>query len=202
MNKMSVILKWGGALLIAAAIGLTMFNMIDDGRAGAKADDARQALTAQIASVQRLNEPQDDTDVFPEQEPPTCSVEDIAYIGVLELPSLGLSLPVCDGWSYDLLQLAPCRYSGTPYGDSFVICAHNYSSHFGRLGEINPGDEATFTDMSGRRFFYKMIEQEIVAPDEAEKMTDSGYALTLFSCNWNGTARVTLRFDAVDAKKF
>ena len=118
-------------------------------------------------------------------------------MGVLTLPRLGLSLPVAAVWSYDALQNSPCRYSGTPEDDNLVICAHNYSSHFGRIGELSPGDEATFTDLNGRVIRYALTEAETLAPDAVGDMTDSGFALSLFTCNWNGTARVTLRFDRV-----
>ena len=199
MSKLSGLLKVFGGILLIAAFVLCIFNLLDAGRAGADADEISRSLTAQINTVQQVNAP-DGTDnaVGFGVEPPTVSIDNASYIGVLELPDLGLTLPVASEWSYPQLQVSPCRFSGSPNGDHFVICAHNYSTHFGGISGLNVGAEAVFTDLDGRRFCYRLKEQEIVEPDDGAHMTDSGYALTLFTCNWNGSARVTLRFDRAD----
>ena len=51
----------------------------------------------------------------PEMEMPVEEIEGNGYIGLLEIPALGLSLPVMSEWSYPNLKLAPCRYSGSAY---------------------------------------------------------------------------------------
>ena len=186
-----------GAVLLIAAVVLCLYNVVDSGRAGAQAEAAQISLSAYIDAIPARDDTAE-TPTFPGEEPPVTAVDEIEYIGVLELPDLGLTLPVVSCWNYDLLQVAPCRYSGSPYDDSLVICAHNYSTHFGRIGELTVGAEAKFTDMNGRVFAYRLAEQETVDPNEGGKMTDSGYALTLFTCNWNGTQRVTLRFDRAE----
>ena len=45
-------------------------------------------------------------------------------------------MPVLIDWSYAKLKKAPCHYYGTYYEKDFVIAAHNYKSHFGRLSEL------------------------------------------------------------------
>ena len=186
--------------MLIAAFALCIFNIVDSGRAGADADQISRGLTAQINTMQTYNDT-DGTDgarVFG-AELPTASIDSASYIGVLELPDLGLTLPVATEWSYAQLQTSPCRYSGSPNSDNFVICAHNYSTHFGGISGLNVDAEAIFTDLDGHRFCYRLKEQETVGPDDGTRMTDSDYALTLFTCNWNGSVRVTLRFDRVDS---
>lgn len=55
------------------------------------------------------------------------------YIGYLHIPELELELPIMAGWTKDRLQISPCRYAGTVRGNDFVIMAHNYTGHFGKL---------------------------------------------------------------------
>lgn len=188
-----------GAILLIAAFVISIFNMVDSGRAGADADEISRILTARINSVQRIDDPDGIDDAYGAgAEPPSVLIDSASYIGVLELPDLGLTLPVASKWSYPQLQMTPCRYSGSPNSSNFVICAHNYSTHFGGISGLNAGAKAVFTDFEGRRFCYRLIEQETVEPDDGTRMINSNYALTLFTCNWNGSARVTLRFDRVD----
>lgn len=198
MNKFGRFLKVFGGVLLIAALALSLYNFVDAGRAGADADEIRRSISTQVKTTQKLNEPDGSDGVRTlGADSPTVSVDSAAYLGMLEIPDLGLNLPVSADWSYDQLRLTPCRYSGSPHDGNLVICAHNYSTHFGGLSELSAGAQAFFADFDGRRYGYTLSEQEIIQPDESARMTDSGYPLTLFSCNWNGSARVTLRFNEI-----
>lgn len=70
------------------------------------------------------------------------------YIGCLTIPSLDLELPVMSDWDYTRLKIAPCLYYGSLETDNMVIAAHNYDCHFGRLSQLNIGDEIIFTYMN------------------------------------------------------
>ena len=74
-----------------------------------------------------------------------------------------------------------------------MICAHNYSSHFGRLRELNPGDEVLLVDMDGVLFTYHVELVEVLEPYETIPMIESEYELTLFTCAVGGEHRVTVR---------
>lgn len=193
-NKFRLILRVSGFLLLSAAFALALFNIADDHRAGEAAQRVQRSLLNHIETVRRTPAADDTSFRLPECAPEAVTVDAQSYIGVLELPQAGLSLPVAADWSYAALQDAPCRYSGAAEDQNLVICAHNYSSHFGRLSELTAGSEAIFTDCSGNIFRYMLVEEETLAPNDIEAMTDSGYALTLFTCSWNGETRRTLRF--------
>ena len=45
----------------------------------------------------------------------TVEVDGRLYVGFLTVPDLGLELPVMADWDYDLLKIAPCRYSVLNY---------------------------------------------------------------------------------------
>jgi sortase A len=129
----------------------------------------------------------------PEIEMPTIDIDGNAYIGWLDIPALSLSLPVMSQWSYENLNIAPCRYSGSAYLDNLVIAAHNYKSHFRTIKNLTAGDQVTFTDADGNVFLYEVAEVEQLFPTDVEAMEESGYPLTLFTCTVGGSYRVAVR---------
>lgn len=130
---------------------------------------------------------------YPDMEIPEVVIGKYAYIGKLSIPSIGISLPVMSDWSYVKLNVAPCRYSGTPYRDNFIIMGHNYATHFANLKNLVPGDRVSFTDMTGNVFEYVVDVVEKIDSENASGMMSSGYPLSLFTCNLYSTARVTVR---------
>ena len=48
-------------------------------------------------------------------------IDGYGYIGVLQIPSLDLTLPIISDWSYPALQVAPCRYAGSAYEGGLVL---------------------------------------------------------------------------------
>lgn len=116
-----------------------------------------------------------------------------AYLGVLTIPALGLELPVNQVWNYAALEQSPCRYFGSAGKPGFVICAHNYWTHFGGIGTLTPGSSVTFTDATDTCYTYEVTEITTLPPDAIETMTSADYDLTLFTCTYGGRARVTVR---------
>ena len=117
-------------------------------------------------------------------------------IGVLSIPVLELELPVLTDWSYAKLKIAPCHYFGSYYEKDFVIAAHNYQSHFGRLSELQPKDLILFTDISGTVYCYEVVLLETLPANATEEMITSGFDLSLYTCTPGGASRVTVRCNA------
>lgn len=196
-----------GLLLIAAALFLTAYNLYDEQRAEQSAlqviDRLEDYLPSEVPTeastepiVEQAPMPNDAPDyvLCPDMEMPVETINGIDYIGVLQIPLLELELPIASEWNYPNLKTAPCRYSGSAYLNNMIICAHNYSSHFGKLKSLSEGDVATFTDMAGNVFIYKMVERETLNPTDIEEMEDGDWDLTLFTCTVGGKTRVTIRF--------
>ncbi len=130
----------------------------------------------------------------PEEAPvETVEIDGNRYIGFLTIPALSLELPVMENWDYDLLKIAPCRYSGTLKDGDLVIAAHNYKRHFGRLSELSVGSEVLFTDAAGSSTKFTVAELEILQPEDVEYMTAGEYELTLFTCTYGGSTRFAAR---------
>ena len=123
----------------------------------------------------------------------TMKVDGNECIGILSIPVLDLELPVLTNWSYAKLKKAPCHYYGSCYEKDFVIAAHNYEAHFGRLSELNPGDIVVFTDVNGMVYYYEVVLLETLQKDATKEMIASGFDLSLYTCTSGGGSRVTVR---------
>lgn len=182
-----------GMLLAGCALGLTVSNRQEDRSAGRQSADLLGALTFCAPAEQSLPEGQiPDYVLDPRRDMPEQTVEGCACVAKLEIPALSLELPVISEWSYESLEIAPCRYSGSLYQNDLVIAGHNYEAHFGRLRTLTLGDEVTVTDLDGNRFRYRVSEVHQLAPEQVEEMTDSEWDLTLFTCTVGGAARLAV----------
>lgn len=119
------------------------------------------------------------------------------YVGVISFPALSLELPVMADWNDEKLSISPCRFSGNVASEDLVIMAHNYTKHFGKIGTLAEGAEVLFTDMEGKTTRYEVVVLDVLAATDVEDMTAGEYDLTLFTCNYSGKSRVTLRCDKV-----
>ena len=195
-----------GAACLMAAIGFVVYNRWK----AENAADISQSLLQDVQLVIDENKTNDplqsengntdsvENDDLPEDaktptEMATIKVDGYDCIGILSVPVLELELPVLTDWSYTKLKKAPCHYYGSYYEANFVIAAHNYTAHFGRLSELQAGDLVLFTDMSGTVHYYEVVLLETLPPTATEAMIASGFALSLYTCTPGGGNRVTVR---------
>ena len=187
-----------GCLILLVALVLGVYNIWVDYRAGQAVDRILERMASRTSQSPQTSQPPGnsatpDYVLDPNREMPTAEIDGYLYIGKVEIPSLNLELPVMDTWDRARMKIAPCRYAGTAYLPGFVICAHNYTSHFGRLKNLASGDSVLFTDMEGYTFSYEVAQVEILASTAVEEMKSDSWDLTLFSCTLDGRARVTVR---------
>lgn len=210
-----------GALLVFGAAGLTGWNLYEGeqaGKASASALDqlrsampettlARSSVASYIAHAQSQNpliEVSEDAEISdqvviplylldPTIPMPKLLADGRLYIGTLNIPVLGLDLPVLDDCTTSGMKKSPCRWSGSAYTDDLVICAHNYPRLFGTLKSLNPDDLVTFTDADGNLFSYRVAGIEIHDPEDVDEVENSEYDLTLYTCTVGGKTRVTVR---------
>ncbi len=198
-----------GVLLLLAALGLTIYNIYDTERAERAADESAKEVAAYREEVQEEAESQMEDVIVEDNRPdyeknpnmpmPEVEIDGRLYIGNLQVPSLGLDLPVISQWSYPALKKAPCRYSGSVYLNNMVIAAHNYRRHFGPVRDLPKGASVIFIDMKGNTFYYEVMAKETLDPMESEKMKNSGYDMALFTCVLSGQARSAIYCNKVAA---
>lgn len=199
-----------GAALLLAALLLWVFNLIQAARAGETAQNVLGDVKQVMASTVRPTAPPapqptgtadaaETEPTAPPAEMPTVTVGYNDYIGYLHIPSQELELPVMSDWSYDKLNVAPCRQFGSYYTDDLVIAAHNFGSHFGKLKNLVPGDTVTFTDVTGADHNYTVASVQTLQPDAVDAVQNSGHALTLYTCTPGGATRVTVFCDRAES---
>lgn len=181
-----------GIALLLAALSLFGYNEWQSAKAGQAASAALEEIAPLWAT------PETAESAMAPDAMPAVEVDGQTYVGMLNFPTLNLELPVMAGWDYDKLQSAPCRYSGSLATADLVIAGHNYTRHFGRLDTLQPGDEVIFTTMNGLQHHYAVALVETLAATDLADMTAGEYPLSLFTCNYSGQARVTVRCEASD----
>ncbi len=197
MKNKAKIFTWIGKVCLLFALLLHLYNIYDN----MNQDQNQKQILEQY--LQKNNRQQDtsliqipDYLLNPEMEMPEVSLpelEEAGCIGILEIPSINIKLPVLSTWSYSLLKKAPCRYTGSIYLDNMVIAAHNSEAHFKKISNLQKGDIVTFTDAVGNVFTYSVAGIELLKPDEVDNMTNGQWPLTLFTCTYGGASRVTVR---------
>ena len=177
-SKPGLIILLAGVLCVTAAAGLFVFNTVRSAQAGNESRHAVEVLTEVIGkeASKSHNLPTDD----PDREMPAIEVEGERYLGILDIPALGLTLPVGESLDDDALQSTPCRYSGSIYSCDLVIGAHNY-----------------FTDAEGHVYPCEVVDLETLRPEQTEELTtknpQNDWDMTLFTCTYSGVERTTVR---------
>ena len=182
-----------GVLLMLAAGGLYAYNRYEDAHAGAEAQTVVQDLEEKV--VEKTETAAASTPEEMTAELPSVFVDGYDYVGVLTIPALDLRLPVMQDWSYPKLKIAPCRQYGSSRTNDLVIAAHNYETHFGKIGTLAVGDEVRFTDMDGIDNYYSVQKVEVHDPTDVDAVKNSGYDLVLYTCTYGGKTRIVVFCD-------
>lgn len=193
-KEIKLVLLFIGIVLIFSSVLFAEQNLEEDRRAGIQSENAANAVVQETKINQELFKdpiPSQELDIH--REMPVMRANGNGYIGMIRIDSLGINLPVMEEWSYEGMKIAPGRYSGSVYEDNFVICGHNYQTHFASLRSAEEGDLVVFTDIDGNEFQYQVSIVEKLAPDAVDEMINSDWPLTLFTCTPGRKARLAVR---------
>lgn len=127
---------------------------------------------------------------------PFITIDGYNYIGSLSIPELKLDLPVlAESEPIKVLKKAPGRYHGTAEQGNLILAGHNYKHHFTHLRRLAPGSRLSFTDVEGKIFNYVVSKVETVGGYDVKGMLagSDAWDLTLFTCTYSRTERVTVR---------
>lgn len=184
-----------GVICIFSGIILVLYNFHENHEMEVSSQNINTILENKI--IENIDDEFTDNDFLMASE----EIDGFKYIGIVEIPSLNIKLPVMDSWSYEKLKISPVYYSGSYFYDNFVICAHNSKAHFGKVRNIKIGDEIHFTSVDGKVFKYIVSNTRVLKDTDVEDMifnkdvNDSmeDWDLTLFTCTLDGKARFTVR---------
>lgn len=179
-----------GTLCLLSSIGLIIYNSIEEKNGEHCASTLLKEMNQKINDNSIIDNPI-------ESEMKMIKIDEYESIGKLSIPVLELELPILNNWDYDKLKKAPCLYYGSYYEENFVIAAHNYQSHFGRLKELKEKDLILFRDVNGNTYYYEVVLIETLSKYASEQMITSGFDLSLYTCTPGGSNRVTVRCNRI-----
>lgn len=224
-NRRGILLLTLGVVMVAASVGLHYLQQRQDQLAGESSAILLEELNREIspgapsyrpteadtteefevvpAAPVSVEAPSVSAPVVEESGEPTVA-EEVPYrtlsgydvMGVLKVPSVYVELPILSNWSDSLLNVAPCRYSGSLETGNLILMGHNYKSHLQPLGNVRVGDSVEFTDANGvvHRFRVAMVEE--ILGSTPEKLA-SEHPLILFTCTFSRHSRIVVRCEAV-----
>ena len=192
-TKRGMFLLLAGVLLVCAALCMQLMQKWQDDMAGQNAN----SLLQQLELNKSFPGMEEDTQNAEQARPVDSKMPEKEFLGYtlcgsLRIDSLNMHLPILSDWDYDMLKVAPCRYSGTISGENLIIMGHNYKTHFTPLHNITAGTEVEFENTYGMVFRYKVAQIEYLKRTEGEKLP-SQYPLTIFTCTPGGLERIVVR---------
>ncbi|WP_310550675.1 class D sortase [Paenibacillus glufosinatiresistens] len=198
MRKLSYLLIAAGILVLLYPWGNERYNdwrqarlLAEAERSFADADTATPSqgssdLRSKYEAVSRIL--QEGELEEPEASPEAASEEHA--IGVIEIPSIEVKLPILEGATKANMKHAAAHVAGTaPLGESgnSAVAAHRAHTKgrlFNRLGEVKIGDSIV-VKARGQIYSYKVVEIRRVLPTDLRVLEDRGQdsMLTLITCD-------------------
>lgn len=184
-----------GVFLILISLTMTVYNKYEDLKAGKDANETLNIIKNEITSQKHV------VDILPTdevREMKTININGDEFIGTITIPSINLELPVLSKFSNSNLKKAPCRYYGNLFTNDLIICAHAYETFFANLNKLKQNDLIIFTDVDGNVYTYEVLEVEVLKETDVDKMVNNEFDLTLYTCTYDNTGRVTVRCNRVN----
>lgn len=190
MNKFSKYLIILGILCILLSITLYIKNKYQELDTGKKSKEILDIIEAKI-NVSDKEEIKSNTEDL------VLNISGYDYIGVINIPSLNIKLPIMRETDYDRLAISPCKYYGNINTNDLVLCAHDYVNQFGKISNLKEDDIVIITDVLGNNYVYKVVLTEELNPTDITNMIDSPFDLTLYTCSYGALKRITVRCNRI-----
>ena len=175
MQKIAKLCLIVGCLLIAGSLAL--FLSVRIGTEQAQKHNAQVVQT--ILGLLPPTQP-GVSESFSNMSMPALEIDGEDYIGLVEIPALGLMLPVSDPWDKGTAMKHPCRFDGTVYDHSLIIGGADRTGQFAGFDQLQLGYTVTVTDMTGRGFDYVIQRVDRTSTPSETVLTARNADLTLF----------------------
>ena len=190
MNKFSKYLIILGILCVLLSITLYIKNKYQELDTGKKSKEILDIIETKI-NVSDKEEIKSNTEDL------VLNISGYDYIGVINIPSLNIKLPIMRETDYDRLAISPCKYYGNITTNDLVLCAHDYVNQFGKISNLKEDDIVIITDVLGNNYVYKVVLTEELNPIDITNMIDSPFDLTLYTCSYGALKRITVRCNRI-----
>ena len=182
-KKFGKFIAFAGILLMVISLSILGYDFCKDVKAKIASDDLVEEIYDKLSNKENKSN--------------ILKINNEEYLGIINIPDIGVELPVANTYSFEKLDYSPAVYSGSIETNDLVICAHNGRAHFANLKKLNPKDKIIIIDANNNKYVYEVCEIIITKPYEIEKMINSEFDLTLFTCTFKGVARLTVRCNRI-----
>lgn len=180
-----------GFILLLAAGGFWLYNNWEDAQANKAANALLFKVQQKIPNASSEPNQSSESGTIKIGADTLTSIDN--SLGILKIPSLGLTLPVQRKYTLDALRTSPCQFTNGGRLERLIICGHNFATHFGKIGTLSKGDAITLTDMGGHTYNFSVSEVLTVEPNDWNALKTGNWDLTLFTCTVGGLKRVLVR---------
>lgn len=165
-----------GAALIVAAVGLYAAKTAAISEAEKKtsqiAEQIENILPARTAGV---------VGEYFEGGMPAYSIDSTDYVGLLQVPNLGIKRPILSAWKQNNVVMCPSKYDGSVYTGFMVIGGSNHKGQMDFLSQLDLGYKVIVTDMLGNEFSYEIKSIDRANEVNEELFNAKEYSLILFT---------------------
>lgn len=172
-EKLNFLQKLGLALILLSGILLLGSELLVSWN---RAEN--KALVTQIkAALPEASE--GDPENYSDADMPVLQLAGKDFVGLLQVPSFGVHLPIGSTWSPGRVLRNPCRFWGSAYDNSLILGGSSQKGQFDFCGALDLGEKILVTDMTGARFSYEVakIDRRQHAEMETFRETDSDLVL-------------------------
>lgn len=167
-KKVSWLLIIGAVLILGSVCMLAAFRI----QASMGVRESRAAAEKILALLPERTPGQ----IQPDIPMPALEIDGKDYIALLEIPGMGVCLPVA-AQQEDYL---PGRFWGSVYSSPFVIGGRDHPGLFDFCSKIEYGTPLTVTDMTGTQFSYTVARVDRAEKAENQWLLDENFDLTLY----------------------
>lgn len=189
MNKLSKYLILLGVFSILLSLSLYIKDKYQELDTGKKSKEVLNKIVNKI----NINK----EEVLTNKDDIVVNISGYDYIGVINIPTLNIQLPIMSETDYERLSISPCKYYGNINTNNLVICAHAYANQFGKISSLKEDDIVIITDVSGNNHIYKTVLIEELTPKDVTAMIESSFDLTLYTCTDGSLNRIAVRLNRV-----
>lgn len=169
-------------LIVVIGIGLNKRN---------KNEEAVQEVVSQINDKVQNNS----SDSFPYIE-----FEGYQAIGIIQIPKINIEYPILIESNENTLAKSITRVgNGTVNGiGNLALAGHNYidGSMFGKIDELENGDEISILDLNGNKVTYKIFGKFVTDPNDVsvlEPVQQNVREVTLITCTNGNKNRLIIK---------
>lgn len=147
-----------------------------------------------------IQEPVRNNEVLDRNTSVTESGQEYYTVAVINIPSIGVTYPVLNTTTDELLKISPTKFWGPEPNEVGNLCivGHNYrnTKFFSKVPTLNIGNTLEITDLTGRIIVYEIYDKYVVDPADVactSQRTNGMKEVTLITCTNDNAQRVIIK---------